>query len=226
MNRERPYLRWLSREEDGYVVLAHVATGDLATAALQNNLIDDLAVLKTSVEDDGRLKQYKIYPPTLADVVNTASETTALSFSVTGGDMKDGDIIEVWLSFKFKNTSVGGPTITAKWNWGASAQLTFVANTSTATNAAERLWTAKMYMQRVGADLWFYDTITGTNGGALPDAVLAVNSFDLSSNSNVGVIGAPTFSSTQTVQFKITLSAADLNFYIKPQAARIRLIGA
>ena len=36
-----------------YTVLAHVATGDLATAALHNALIDDLAVLKTNIADDG-----------------------------------------------------------------------------------------------------------------------------------------------------------------------------
>jgi hypothetical protein len=38
-----------------YTVLPHVATGDLATAALHNALLDDLLILKTSVLDDGRL---------------------------------------------------------------------------------------------------------------------------------------------------------------------------
>lgn len=54
----------------GYTVLAHVATGDLATAALQNDLIDDLAVLKTSIADDGRLsgeiKNFTEDAPTLS----------------------------------------------------------------------------------------------------------------------------------------------------------------
>ena len=36
-----------------YTVLAHVTTGDLATASLHNSLIDDLAVLKTEVDDNG-----------------------------------------------------------------------------------------------------------------------------------------------------------------------------
>jgi hypothetical protein len=36
-----------------YTILAHVATGDLATAALQNALIDDLAVLKVSITNAG-----------------------------------------------------------------------------------------------------------------------------------------------------------------------------
>lgn len=161
------------------------------------------------------------YIATLADVANTVAETTALSFSVGANEMKDGDVIHVWVAFKFKNTSVVSPTITAKWNWGASAQLTFVANSSTTTNASERLWVAEMTMQRVGTDLWFYDTITGTNGGALPAAVLAVNSFDLASNSNVGTISAPTFTSAQTVALKITLSSADVNFYLKPQSCRV-----
>lgn len=41
-----------------YTVLSHVLTGDLATAALHNTLLDDLAVLKTSVDDNGHL----VYP--------------------------------------------------------------------------------------------------------------------------------------------------------------------
>lgn len=36
-----------------YTVLAHVTTGQLATASAQNSLIDDLAVLKTSIANDG-----------------------------------------------------------------------------------------------------------------------------------------------------------------------------
>src|SRR4051812_26021485 len=39
----------------GYVTLAHVSTAELATAALHNDLLDDVAILKISVADDGRL---------------------------------------------------------------------------------------------------------------------------------------------------------------------------
>ena len=36
-----------------WLTLGHVATGDLATAALHNSLLDDLAVVKTEVGDLG-----------------------------------------------------------------------------------------------------------------------------------------------------------------------------
>lgn len=46
-----------------YDILAHVSTGDIATAALQNTLIDDMAVLKTSIDDNGHL-----YDPVMVSV--------------------------------------------------------------------------------------------------------------------------------------------------------------
>lgn len=38
-----------------YVILPHVATGDLATAALHNTLLDDVAIIKSNINDDGTL---------------------------------------------------------------------------------------------------------------------------------------------------------------------------
>lgn len=36
-----------------YVVLSHVSTGELATAALHNTLLDNIAIIKTSISNDG-----------------------------------------------------------------------------------------------------------------------------------------------------------------------------
>src|SRR5262245_12962852 len=38
-----------------YVILSHVSTGDLATAALHNQLLDDIAIIKSNINDDGTL---------------------------------------------------------------------------------------------------------------------------------------------------------------------------
>lgn len=38
-----------------YVPLAHVATTDQATAALHNQLLDDVAIIKTQIDDNGIL---------------------------------------------------------------------------------------------------------------------------------------------------------------------------
>lgn len=55
-----------------YTVLANVATGDIATAALQNALIANLAVLKTSIADDGRIS---------GEIKNYRQEKSALSIA-------------------------------------------------------------------------------------------------------------------------------------------------
>jgi hypothetical protein len=80
MNLDRPHLRWLSREEDGYTVLAHVATGDLATAALQNSLLDDLAIVKTPIADDGVLVDDTESDISIAANVLTVNLATARHF--------------------------------------------------------------------------------------------------------------------------------------------------
>lgn len=36
-----------------YTILSHVATGDTATAALHNLLLDDIAIIKSGIADDG-----------------------------------------------------------------------------------------------------------------------------------------------------------------------------
>jgi hypothetical protein len=38
-----------------YVTLAHVSTGELATAALHNDLLDNLGIQKTSIDDNGHI---------------------------------------------------------------------------------------------------------------------------------------------------------------------------
>lgn len=46
-------LRGRAMRVRGYVVLSHVSTGELATAALHNTLLDDVATIKTNISDDG-----------------------------------------------------------------------------------------------------------------------------------------------------------------------------
>jgi len=62
---------WRTDEWCFYTALSHVSTGELATAALQNTLLDDVAVVKTSVDNGGNLSP-------------TAATTLTLSANANG----------------------------------------------------------------------------------------------------------------------------------------------
>ena len=88
-----------------YTVLSHVATGDLATAALQNLLIDNLAVLKTSIVDDGRIN---------GELKNFREEITTLT--VTGNAIT----LDLSVSNAFKCSLMANITTLTVSNWAAS----------------------------------------------------------------------------------------------------------
>ncbi len=86
-----------------YTILPHVSTGDLATAADHNALLDDVVILKTGISDDGSLAGY--------------TETQQGTVAITGGnvpiDVADGNHVPISLtaaitSFTVTNVPTSG----------------------------------------------------------------------------------------------------------------------
>ena len=97
-----------------YVVLPHVATGDLATAALHNQLLDDLLVLKTSINDDGSLHGCARYYDVRDDefnLVSSTTETDMYSKSVGAGLMGTSGGLRLTFLATFLNNTGGAQSI-------------------------------------------------------------------------------------------------------------------
>lgn len=127
-----------------YVILPHVSTGELATAAVENTLLDDIVVLKTSITDDGRLSgEIKTFREEVT--VLTAAGTTTIdlslsnNFKVTLGVNISTLTITGWTASKaatiaihFLQNGTGGFTVAfpAGWKWsgGAAPVMTPTAN--------------------------------------------------------------------------------------------------
>lgn len=148
------------------------------------------------------------YIATLSNVLNTASITTFCSFTVPS--MADGDVIEVILSALKKNNKGTSGTATITCAYGA-ATATIGSGITWSNSATEFNDIYRVTLMRVGSDLWVTQPTLSPDSSALNDGV-----------SNISIVSAPTFGSSQTVALKLTLSAADATFYWKPQGARIR----
>jgi hypothetical protein len=145
------------------------------------------------------------YTATLTNVISTAVQTTFLSFSVPS--MANGDVIEVLYSALKKNNKGSAGTVTIDVFYGANS-VTQIAGSNWGNSATELKALGQIRMQRVGSDLWVQQATD------VPSSVVSSDGA-----ANVVVISAPTFGSAQTVSLKITLSAADATFYLKPQSA-------
>src|SRR4051812_42139359 len=92
-----------------YTVLSHVATGDVATANLQNLLIDDIAVLKTSIDNSGHL----LYPIKQSKVANysiVATDDVVLCNGTFTATLPDVTTC-TGRFFNIKNTGTGTITV-------------------------------------------------------------------------------------------------------------------
>lgn len=162
------------------------------------------------------------YVTTVADVANTAAaDQTTISFTVPANAMADGDVIEIVAAVLSKNNKGSDGVVTHKIFWGSGSVQ--IGSDSWTNNASERKVLTRFSMMRVGADLWCRKSAVGSVSYDDYDYSLSNHT---SFGDNVGVISAPTFSSDQTVALKLTLSAADVNFYWKSQKARAYRVAA
>jgi len=154
-----------------------------------------------------------IYAATLADVANTVSETTILSFTIPANSMADGDVIEIRQVNLEKNNKTSAGTAAVKINCGAGAQVTLAAAAAYADSATEYRTARPVWIQRVGATI---DVIMGDSGRQYE----TWNTTPAASKT-VGSSTPTNFTSDFVVSIKVTLSAAHATFYIKPQVAKV-----
>lgn len=131
-----------------YVLLAYVATGDLATAALQNQLIDNLAILKTSIANDGRLSGELLAFREEVTTVAVAAGVVALNLALSNNFKTSitANITSITLSgwtaskvtpvvLRLTQDGTGGWTVAlpAGWKWASAAvpTVTLTANKTT-----------------------------------------------------------------------------------------------
>jgi hypothetical protein len=159
------------------------------------------------------------YTATLADVLNTATETAFLSFTVGANVMNDGDVIEITMAALIKNNKGSNGTATLKAYWG-SANVTL--HTPTWFNiATEFIRVVKFIFMRVGTELWSMSTL-----GASGENIWSYDTALAPENTSYPRITGVDFTISQTVAVKLTFSAADALFYCKPQVARVIQIKA
>lgn len=170
------------------------------------------------------------YAATLANVGNTVAKTAFLSFTVPL--MADGDIITIRCSVLVKNNKGSGGTTTIEVAYGA---VTAASGANTWANDAAEHWDhfeleiirsgADAYVSSLapgdpGATNWTAANMTGwlTTLGAQSTVHMDAT---LSPMAALGKLTAPTFGSSQTVEVRVTFSAADATYYIHPVAALV-----
>ena len=185
--------------------------GDLITPTIWNTQVNAINASTASLATTPLLRPSQTYTATLAQVLNTVSETLILSFDIPANNMADGDLIEIVMSNLEKNNKGTDGTITAKVNVGAGAQVTITSTASFQNGATEYTNERMIRLQRMGAAVV---VLADGLGGFTSNLVSApVNSYGSSTPAN--------FTALQTVSLKVTLSAADATFYIKPQSASV-----
>src|SRR5580765_1028316 len=88
-----------------YVILPHVATGDLATAALHNTLLDNLAIIKTNISDLGELSG--LIRTFYEYAANVSLSGTTLAVNLAGGPSSPGqNVVPFTLSADVTPTTI------------------------------------------------------------------------------------------------------------------------
>lgn len=158
-------------------------------------------------------------PTTVAAVVNTVTETTVLSFTVPANSMADGDVVGSWFTGIKKNTSGSGAhIITFKLYWGGVLIGTIGAGSFSDAATYNALY--ELRMQRVGADLWAFNSNVGAGG--FSDLPLAQF---VAAQPASSVLAAAGFGTDKLVELKVTLAVADANFSFTANAARALRMG-
>ena len=146
------------------------------------------------------------YTATLAQVLNTTTETDVLHFTIPAASMADGDLIEARFTALAKNNKGSLGTATFKVNVGAGSQVT-TATTQASNSGTEYQLLLGFTLQRMGSTVLVVD-LEGTQ-----------LSNPWSASAAAGSSSPANFTSDQVVTLKVTLDAADASFYLKPQSA-------
>jgi hypothetical protein len=128
-----------------YTILSHVATGDLATAALHNTLLDDIAIIKTWIADDGRWSGEVAKFNSDVGTLTAAANAVTLDLSVRNNfkhtltanlSATPGIVVTNWVASKATYVTLrltqdgsGGHTVNfpSGWKWSSGSAPTVTA---------------------------------------------------------------------------------------------------
>lgn len=168
------------------------------------------------------------YAATVADVQNTVAETDACHFTVPANAWGDGELIKVEVRALFKQNSGTNRTAIFKVNVGAGAQvqLLFAGGGAAGTglfsgdSATEFKIVFPVYLRRVGSTVWInhWENPFITAGDS---TIIAANTFSALQQPIDGTSTPTNFTDSNVVTLKITLDAADANYYLKPQVPQV-----
>lgn len=193
------------------MAITNVTAGTQATAAHQNGLIAQCNASAATLAAFA----LKMYAATVADVSNTSSITTTVSWTNTGA-VADGDEIEVRGLVLIKNDKGTSGTVTLTFGFGGVTGAT--SSVSWADNSTERVYMFRFRFVRYGSDMYVQNAEIGD--GKNPHRT------DANTVDNLVTLSAPTFTAGQTGLIRVTLSAADTTFYWKTKSARVQHYGA
>jgi hypothetical protein len=195
--------------------------GEFVTASMMNtHLRDNLSYLFST-------SKLATYAASLANVgPSVATEVTALSFTIPGGTMGDGDVVQVYLQALAKNNkgSTGSPLF--KVNVGAGAQVTVGSGAVYNNDANEYAVPQSFAMQRQGNDVKVFNIFSPVSGIVSPGAIQESYSFSILQfqggvSRGWGTSTPTNFTGDNLVSLKITLGVSDATFYYKPQIALV-----
>jgi len=191
-------------------------TGSMLNTHLRDNLLFLFAGMPAT------------YPATLANVLNTVTETDVLHFTVPANAWISGDLIRIEIMCLFKQNSGANRTAVFKVNAGAGAQvqLKFAGGGAAGTglfsndSATELKIVVPLYLRRVGADVWIHhwENPLITAGDA---TIIGANTFSAVQQQIDGISTPTNFTSNFDVTLKVTLDNANANYYLKPQVAKV-----
>lgn len=168
------------------------------------------------------------YAPTLLNALNSAAKTAILTASIPANDLSDGTVLLITISALVKNNKGSPGTVTFGVSYAGSEVSPVDGAISYANVATEYKLLWRFMLMRVGADVWVFTHSATAGGGSpssLPDLITGFDPGTLAAGGvtpNVRAILAPDFTTAQNLLVNITLSAADANFYVKPQSANVR----
>ncbi len=167
---------------------------EVVTAAIMNTHVRD-----NLTDLDARVGSSTLYTPTLTEVVNTVTETTVFSATVTQA-VSDGDVLIAMMICELLNNSGANRAMDYKIGYGGvdSADLVTANVANSATVSVQHV---EHVIGRSGSNAW----AAWTAGLSLLTPV------------NGAQLASPTFTASQTLTIKVTLGVAHASYRLTPK---------
>lgn len=163
----------------------------------------------------------KVYPVTIRDCNNTASEVFAIEVSIPANDWGDGELICLEWFAEFRNLAGGSPTLATKIYFGSDS-LTLASADGVGSGLARIPYRLKLW--RVGSSIWVpgwesgYGYDVAWHGGAI-NAVTGSDQF--STGKRGGEMTSIGFSTEKALKFSVQFSAAGSGLFYTVKGAKV-----